>query len=130
MVNFFVKHKEYGAFFIRFLLAFHLIKGVLDNIVSWDQMLEFKHFLGQAGFPVPLVCAVVSVYLQFICGILIGIGYKVRWAALVMVVNFVIAILMVHLKTPYEATFPTFVMLFGSLFLLFNGAGKPAIDKM
>ncbi len=129
--RYFESKKEYGAVFIRTIVAIHLIIGVQDNILSWEQMLEFRDFLELFGFPAPLLSAVVSVYAQFICGVMFLLGWKVRYAALVMIFNFLIALAMVHIgNDPYQAMFPALVMLAGSLFLLFNGSGRLSIDEL
>ena len=116
--------KEYAPLFIRIPVGFHLIYGTQDNIFSWERMLEFQDFLAASGFPVPLICAIVSVYAQFICGILYLLGYKIQWAAIVMIINFTVAIIGVHLGDSYPASFPAIMMLCASMFLLLNGAGK------
>ncbi len=125
----FENKKEYSAIFIRLIAGVHLIIGTQDNIFSWERMIEFKNFLEQFGFPFPLVSAITSVYFQFVCGILFIIGYFTRSAAIIMIFNFIVAIIMVHLGTTYQGTFPALFMLFGSLFLLFQGAGKFSIDN-
>jgi len=121
--------KDYGALFIRLMVAFHLIYGVHDNVLSWAQMVEFANFLAHHEFPFPLICAVVSVYAQLICGILIMLGCYVRLAAVVMIFNFIVAIFAIHGDSPYPAMFPAIAMLASALFLLFNGAGKLSLDN-
>ena len=127
--NYFRNKKNYGAIFIRLIIGFHLIYGVHDNVLHWDRMLEFENFLEANGFPLPLTSAIVSVYAQLLCGILFIAGALVRVAAIIMIINFCIAIAMVHMKDPYPQVFPALTMLSGSLFLLFHGAGKLAIDR-
>ena len=90
---------------------------------------EFSHFLKANGFPVPTLCAVLSVFDQFICAVLILIGYKTRFAAFILVFNFILAIVMVHLNDSIEVMTPALAMLFISVGLLFTGAGKWAIEK-
>jgi putative oxidoreductase len=92
-------------------------------------MLEFRDFLAAEEFPVPLICAVVSVAAQFVCGVLYVVGYRTRWAALVMLFNFTVALLAVHVGQPYAATFPALTMWFGSLALLFTGPGAWSVDE-
>jgi putative oxidoreductase len=127
--NYFDNKKNYGAIFIRLIIGFHLIYGVHDNVLHWERMLEFENFLQAHKFPFPLVSAVVSVYAQLICGVLFIVGAFVRTAALIMILNFCIAIAMVHMNDPYPQVFPALTMLSGSLFLLFFGAGKLAIAR-
>ncbi|MHC2991046.1 DoxX family protein, partial [Pontibacter sp. HJ8] len=42
---FFQRHKAYGVLFLRLAMGGFLIYGVQDNILSWERMLEFRHFL-------------------------------------------------------------------------------------
>ncbi len=120
--SFLDKYSKYGEVFIRIILGFHLIYGTQDNVFSWDRMLEFSDFLTGFGFPLPLLSAIVSVYAQFLSGIMYVIGFHVRIAAMIMVFNFTVAILMVHIGDSYPGMFPAIVMLAGSLYLLFNGS--------
>lgn len=128
--RYFHHRKDYAAIFIRLMAGFHLLYGVMDNVVSWHRMIEFKNFLAAQGFPFPLQCAVVSVYAQFTCGICFILGLFTRMAAAIMILNFLVAIIGVHLKTEYPQTFPAIAMLASSLFLLFNGSGKISVDRI
>lgn len=120
--------RAFGPLVLRLMLGAHLIHGTQDNLLSWARMLEFRHFLAGHGFPVPLVSAVVSVLAQFAAGACYIVGWQVRWAAVVMLVNFAIALLGVHLGHPYNAWFPAWVMWTGSLALFFTGSGALSID--
>lgn len=103
--------------------------GTQDNVFHYERMLEFRDFLKQYGFPYPLLMAYVSAYVQFICGLLYIIGAFVKPAAAVMVFNFLVALLVVHTRTPYAAAALAFQMLAGSMFLLLYGAGRPSVDE-
>ena len=76
-----------------------------------------------------LLSAIVSVYAQAIAAILILIGFKIRWAALVMVVNFTIAYMAVHWGEQYDASTAPLAMLFCNVLFLFTGAGKYSFDR-
>lgn len=119
-----------GLLLLRLFIGLRLVYGVIDNIISWARMKEFEAFLAQFNFPFPLLSANVSVYLQAICGIGILIGYQVRIASMLMVLNFGIA-LFVHFKMgdTIEGMTPALALLFGCLCLFFTGAGRYAIDK-
>jgi len=120
-----------GLLILRLFIGLRLIYGVIDNIISWEQMVEFSKFLTTHGFPMPLVSAVVSVYVQFIGALLMLVGYKTRLAALVLVVNFIVALFAVHIPIgdTVEGMTPALAMLFGCLTLFFTGSGKVSIDK-
>lgn len=126
--TFFERHREVGAFFLRLLIGAELIRGTQDNVFGYARMVEFAEFLKAHGVPFPLAGAFVSAYAQFLCGILFLLGLAVRPAAALMAVNFLAALLIAHLDTPYQATYPALVMLATALFLLFHGAGKPSLD--
>lgn len=119
-----------GLLVLRFFISLRLLYGVTDNIVSWARMKEFEAFLAQLHFPLPLLSANVSVYLQAVCGICILAGYLVRMASMLMVLNFAVAVL-VHVKMDdtIEGITPALAMLSGCLCLFFTGAGRYAIDK-
>lgn len=91
-------------------------------------MLEFRDFLGLFGMPFPLVSAIISVYAQFICGALFIVGWKTRFASGVMILNFIVAILLVHLNDPYPNIYPAISMLAGAIFILFNGVGPVSLE--
>jgi putative oxidoreductase len=122
-------NKDIGILLIRCFTGARLIYGVADNIFSWNHMLAFRDFLHSFGFPFPLACAVLSVYAQFIAGGMIIIGWKIRLAALLMIVNFLVAILAVHLNDTVEAMTPALALLFINVLFVFQGRGKYSIDK-
>lgn len=122
------KLKKYADLPIRLTVGFHLIYGTQDNVFSWERMLEFRNFLEAFGAPFPLVSAIVSVYAQFICGILFILGWKVRFAGAIMTFNFIVAILLVHLSDPYPNIYPAISMLAGGIFMILHGAGQLSLD--
>jgi putative oxidoreductase len=127
--EFFEPRKDYGVIFLRLIIGWRLVDGTQDNVFSWVRMIEFQDFLEQQGVAYPLLAAVVSVYAQFICGLLYMIGLWVRPAALVMIINFIAALIIVHIGTTFQESFAALMMLFGFVFFLFYGAGKLSIDQ-
>ena len=93
-------------------------------------MIEFAEFLETNHFPIPMVNATISVYVQFLGGILILIGFKIRATSIILVVNFLIAIVFFHLKIndTVEGMTPALAMLFGCLTFVFTGADKISVD--
>jgi putative oxidoreductase len=124
------RHRDVGALFIRLAVGTRLISGTQDNVFSYARMQEFEAFLAGHGTPFPLLSAIVSVYAQFVCGALFIVGLWTRPAAVVMIVNFLAALIIAHRRTPFEVTWPALMMLAGALFFLFHGAGRPSIDAI
>lgn len=124
------KQRDIGVFLLRLVIGWRLIDGTQDNVFSWARMLEFKDFLEQHHVVFPLVSANVSVYAQFICGILYIIGLITRPAASVMIINFLVALVVVHIGTTFQQSFEALVMFFSAIFFLLYGAGKISIDHL
>ena len=122
--------KYLGIFLLRVFVGIRLLYGVIDNIVSWERMIEFSAFLQNNGFPLPMFSAITSVYVQFLGAILILVGYKIRYASFVLVVNFLVAVIFVHVRAndTIEGMTGALAMLFGCLTFLFNGADRISLD--
>jgi putative oxidoreductase len=121
------ERRDLGVLLLRLFVGIRLVYGVVDNVLDWQRMLEFRDFLENFNFPWPLASAVVSVYAQLIAGILIVLGWKIRYAALLMIVNFLVALAMVHRGDRFEAMTPALAMLFASVLFLFQGPGRYAV---
>lgn len=128
-LTFLEKYKDYAAIFIRLIIGFHLIYGTQDNVFSYARMEEFAEFLRVRGVPFPLFSAFLSAYAQFICGILFILGAATRYAAVVMIINFVAALVIAHIGDTYPHMFPALMMLAASCFFLLHGAGKLSVDN-
>ena len=122
------RHREIAPLLLRLFLAFVLIYGTQDNVFSSARMLEFRDFLAANGFPWPLASAYLSAYAQLITGILLAFGLFTRAAAAVVVVNFVVALLMVHVGQPFNANIAPLAMLVGGLFFVIYGAPRYSLD--
>jgi putative oxidoreductase len=122
------RHSALGVPLFRLFLGATLVYGTQDNVLNSARMLEFRDFLAQNGFPYPLFSAWLSAWAQFICGLLIAAGLATRPAAAVMAINFVVALVMVHRATPFSANIAPLAMLFGSILLVFHGAGAYSAD--
>ena len=120
--------REAGTLLLRVYLGVVLVYGTQDNVFSAARMLEFRDFLAGNGFPLPLASAYLSAYAQFVCGALLLVGLLTRWAALVMIGNFLVALVMVHRGLPFSANIAPLSMLFGSAFFLFHGPGPVSVD--
>ncbi|MEJ8757440.1 DoxX family protein [Pontibacter sp. H259] len=129
-LNYFRKHSNYGVLFLRVAIGVFLIYGVLDNILSWERMLEFRDFLQAHGMPFPLFSAHVSVYVQFACGLMLLLGAAVRLAGILMIVNFLVAIVLVHLGQNFPEYYPAAQLIAVGFFFLFNGAGPVSVDAL
>ena len=120
--------RELAPLILRLFIAFVLIYGTMDNVFSRERMMEFRDFLAKNGFPQPLAAAYLSAYAQFITGILLLLGLFTRFAAAVVVINFIVALAMVHVGLPFNANIAPMAMLVGGLFFLIYGAPRYSLD--
>lgn len=93
-------------------------------------MIEFSHFLEVNHFPLSIISAVTSVYVQLIGSIFLLLGFRTRIAAFLLIINFIVALLCVHIPAndSIEGMTPALAMLFGCLTLLFTGADRVSVD--
>ena len=117
-----VLNKGFGIFLLRLFIGLRLIYGTIDNVFDWDRMLEFKSFLASQNLPLPLASAVISVYAQLVCGILFIIGWKIRWAGVIMMFNFMVASV-IEMPNGIEAMTPALAIFFSSLLFVLEGPG-------
>jgi putative oxidoreductase len=113
---------------LRLFIGGVLVYGTQDNVLSHERMLDFADFLARNGFPSPLASAYLSSYAQFACGLLLLAGWLTRAAGAVVVANFIVALLMVHLELPFNANISPMAMLVGGGFFLLYGAPCYSLD--
>ena len=126
--NWFDRGRDAAPLLLRLFVAFVLIYGTYDNVFSQARMLEFRDFLAANRFPRPTASAYISAYAQFVTGLLLLVGLFVRPAAAIVVVNFVVALVMVHRDTPFNANIAPLAMLVGGLFFVLYGAPNHSLD--
>ena len=115
---------------LRTVTGAFLVHGAQDNVFSPERMQEFVAFLTQHGFAWPHLMAPLSVYAQFLCGILLVLGLLVRWAGLVVAINFVVAVMMVHWHQDFRGWWPALVLVLLGLHFAAQGGGRYALDSV
>lgn len=129
-----LRRGEDAAFaLLRLYLGGFLIWGVWDNITSAERMAEFQAFLAGLNCPWPEVAAPVSVWAQFLVGVLLIPGLLTRWAGLLLAVNFFVAVwLLSGLEAPGDVVaremFGPMMCILAGLILAAHGAGAYSAD--
>ena len=92
-------------------------------------MIKFADFLAAFQFPMPTVIAVVSFAVQLLGGLNLLLGLYTKLFSSLLVINFIIALVVVHLQSndSAEVMTPALAMLFGSLTIWFTGPGKYSV---
>ena len=76
----------------------------------------------------PVAMAWLSVSAQFVCGLLLMAGAPTRRAGLILVFNFIVALIMVHLGDDFRGMFPVLILIFSNLRFSTCGSGRYAVD--
>ena len=129
-LNFLQRYGDLSLLLLRVLTGAFLIYGTQDNILSDARMQEFVRFLTKHRFAWPELMAPLSVYAQFICGVLFVIGLLTRWAGWLMTFNFIVAVVMVHWSQDFRGWWPAIVLVFISLHFALHGAGRYSLDQL
>lgn len=124
------RFSEHALLATRLIVGAFLIWGVWDNIVSTERMQEFVEFLAKFGFPAPELMARVSVWAQFAIGLSFIGGLFTRWAGILCIVNFAVAIAMVDRFGGIRASFASVCLILIGLYLATYGAGRFSLDAL
>jgi putative oxidoreductase len=119
---------DFALLLLRVFVGLFLIWGVWDNITDPARMREFVEFLRTHHFASPGLLAPVSVYAQFLIGVAFVLGLFTRWAGILCIINFVVAIAMVDRFGGMRGVFPSACLVFIGLYLATHGAGRFSLD--
>jgi putative oxidoreductase len=114
---------------LRIVIAWRLIAGTWPYILGSKSIAEVIAFFQSLNKPLPGISAYVSLYAQFGCGILLVVGWLTRPAALVLTINFSVALLAAHLHDPIESSFQAWALWAISMYFFFHGGGSISIDS-
>jgi putative oxidoreductase len=119
---------DFALLLLRVFVGLFLIWGVWDNISSTERMHEFELFLGKHGFPSPAILAPLSAWAQLAIGMGFVLGLFTRWAGILCVIVFVVAIAMVDRFEGLRGVFPAGCLVVIGLYLATHGAGAFSVD--
>lgn len=116
---------------LRLFVGAFLIYGVWDNITDAARMAEFQGFLTSLNCPLPAVAAPVSVWAQFLIGVLLIPGLLTRWAGALLTVNFLVAVaLIAPTGADFRGLYEPAILIFVGLVFATIGAGAISADNV
>ena len=121
---------DLSLLFARVAVGSFLVWGVWDNVTSTARMNEFAAFLRVHGFVAPAIMAPLSVAAQLVAGTGLVLGLFTRWAGLLVVANFVVALVMVDARLGIRGAYPSVSLVALGLVFYAFGAGRVALDAM
>lgn len=90
-------------------------------------------FMGKIGIPAPMLAAIVVTLVEFLGGLALVVGSFTRWAAALLAINMLVAIMTVHLKAGFflPAGFEFALTLFAAnVALVLLGSGEASVDGL
>ena len=88
-------------------------------------------FLGRMGIPFPIFSGVVLTLVEFLAGAALVLGLLTRWAAVLLALDMLVALLTFHLKhgffAPAGVEYPL-MLLTANITLLLSGPGAASVD--
>ncbi len=125
------KYKSYSPIFIRIIFLLYFILAVKAEVYTPSVIEKFAESLVKINIPAPIFFAYLGSWSVFVAYIMIIIGWKVRLAAIPVIIYFLVAVFLFHVNSGHgiRETMSATVLLVMGCFLLLNGAGKPSIDE-
>jgi putative oxidoreductase len=120
---------DFALLLLRVFVGAFLIWGVWDNITEPARMQEFVEFLRKFHFTSPDLLAPASVYAQLLIGLAFITGQLTRWAGILCIFHFAVAIIMVDRFGGMRAAFPSGCLIAIGLYLATHGAGRFSMDS-
>ncbi len=124
------RYSEWSALFLRIAVGVIFIAHGRQKL--FGGLTGFGQYLESLGVPLPHVFAIIVALVEFLGGIALLLGLFTRWAALLLAINMLVAILRVHL--PYGLTgtggfeFPL-ALLAAALSLAVTGPQRLSIER-
>lgn len=121
---------DYGPFINALLLCVRIVVGILMLIHGAPKV--GKILTGDFNFPDPIgvgpeMSLILAAFAEFICSILIIIGFRTRLAAIPLIVTMLVALLIVHGNDSMFDHWDILLYLFTYGILLHLGGGKYAL---
>ena len=121
---------DFALLLLRVFVGLFLVWGVWDNITDPARMKDFVEFLRKFKFASPELLAPVSVYVQLAVGLAFVLGLFTRWAGILCMANFIVAIVMVDRFGGMRGVFPSGCLVAIGLYLATHGAGRFSLDTV
>lgn len=119
------------------LAVLRVVLGVIFFVHGWQKLFMFG-FHGVAGMftslgvPLPAATSVIVTLVEFFGGLALLLGVFTRWAAILIAIDMIGAILLVHLKNGFYNQkmgfeFPL-ILLAAAICVALAGGGSPSLD--
>lgn len=128
--------QPWGAFFLRLVLGAAMIYHGYSKVIpaggfhggnAFAALEHHSKFVASLGLPYWL--GIVSALTEFLGGILVLLGLLTRFAAILISINMLVAVVMVNRHHGYAGSEYVLALLAIALMLSFYGSGACALDR-
>jgi putative oxidoreductase len=128
--------QPWGAFLLRLVLGIAMVWHGYDKVIpsggfhggnTFSALNHHGHFVASLGLPYWL--GYVSALTEFIGGILLILGLLTRFAAFLVSINMLVALVLVNRHHGYAGSEYSMALFAIAVMLVFYGAGAAALDR-
>jgi putative oxidoreductase len=119
-----------GLLFLRLAFGYHLIQYAAPMVFSAADRGEFVEMLSGKGVPWPGFLGLFAIGAEFFGALAFLLGALIRPASALLLINFAVALALVHWNKTYLESFEAIQMFLVSATLLFTGAGALSLDAL
>jgi putative oxidoreductase len=128
--------QPWGAFILRLVLGIAMVYHGYDKVIpsggfhggnTFSALDHYGHYVASLGLPYWL--GYVSALTEFVGGILLILGLLTRFAAILVTINMLVALVMVSRHHGYAGSEYSLALFAIALMLAFFGAGAFAVDR-
>ncbi len=116
--------------FLRLAFGYHLIQYAAPMVFTAAERDDFIQMLSGKGVPLPALAGVLAIGTEFLGALSFLFGALIRPASALLIINFIVALLLVHLNHTYMKSFEAIQLLAVSATLLGTGAGSVSVDAL
>ncbi len=124
-----------GLLIGRLLLAAIFVLSGSNKLMNFEQSAAY---IANAGLPIPELLLVIAALIELVGGVLIAVGYKARWAALMIFLFLIPVTYLFHAFWSVEADQvqhqmiqfqKNLAIMGGMLYVALNGPGRYSLGK-
>jgi len=128
--------QPWGALLMRLLLGAAMIYHGYDKVIpaggfhggnTFSALERHSHYVASLGFPYWL--GIISALTEFVGGIHLIVGLLTRFAAFMVAINMLVALIMVNRHRGYSGSEYSLALFAIALMLFFYRAGAYALDR-
>jgi putative oxidoreductase len=116
-----------GALLMRLVLGISMVIHGYPKVIPHGALSHHAHFVASLGLPYWL--GYVSAFTEFAGGILLIIGLLTRFAAFMVSINMLVALVTVNRHHGYSGSEYPLTLLVIAIMLVLYGAGSLALDR-